>query len=518
MAQLNSSALSALNAAVGGRSDPASGRVSNTPAEQKGFAEMMAGAIQNQSKNLQAQGVAGRSQVGADAKAANINQTTGSVADQSGIPATGQTTPQQMASALQQRISSLQEKISALSNQNPPLSDKAQAALSTLTQQLAALKSQLKKGGGSSTLDGNSLSMWLAQLDKVQTLLQQGDINAASWTGQLQAMVQHLTQMNQQTDVAEARVGQTSAGGRSAHSALASDAQQTSRGGPTTKDVSGTLSQGMDPAQKDNLNKNNPGGINHRIDNQTQFQNNPTVSGERAIAALVSGQMQSLSGVIGSALSAQTINVGSTLNSLPKGMPKSDLTMQSADSSGNNAAGTFNLSTSGFGAVANTTPVVTLPGTLALNQPRMAADLGQNIQLMVGKNISRATLDVNPAHLGPMKITIDQQNNQTTIQIMASHHLAKDMLDQNMPRLHEWLQDAGLGNTQVTVMSGGHEGSNNQAMNQGGSQGFGDSAGAHGASTAQCPVVVEEQDATGQGASENKTQAVTARWRLDTFA
>ncbi|MBD3816776.1 MAG: flagellar hook-length control protein FliK [Halothiobacillus sp.] len=491
MAQLNSPALSALNAAVGGRSDPASGSVSNTPAEQKGFAEMMAGAIQNQSKNLQAQGVAGRSQVAADAKAANINQTTGSVADQSGIPATGQTTPQQMASALQQRISSLQEKIDALSNQNPPLSDKVQAALSTLAQQLAALKSQLEKGGGSATLDGNSLSMWLAQLDKLQTLLQQGDINAASWTGQLQAMVQHLTQTIQQKHLAEGRAGQSVSDIRSSHSAGGRAVQQD---GAVKEPSAAIVQQAMDPSKKDN----------HAVDNQGQFQNNPTVSGGRNATAAFSGQMQSLSGAVGSALS--------------KGMPKSDLTLQLADSSANNAPGTFNLSTSGFGAAANTTPVVTLSGTLALNQPRMAADLGQNIQFMVGKNISRATLDVNPAHLGPMKITIDQQNNQTTIQIMASHHLAKDMLDQNMPRLREWLQDAGLGNAQVTVMSGGQDGSNNQALNQGSSQGFGDSAGAHGASTANRSAVVEEQDATGSVASEDKTQAVTARWRLDTFA
>lgn len=505
MAQLNSSALSALNAAVGGRSDPASGSVSNTPAEQKGFAEMMAGAIQNQSKNAQAQGVAGRSQVAADAKAANINQTTGSVADQSGIPATGQTTPQQMASALQQRISSLQEKIDALSNQNPPLSDKAQAALSTLAQQLAALKSQLEKGGGSATLDGNSLSMWLAQLDKLQTLLQQGDINAASWTGQLQAMVQHLTQTIQQTHLAEARVGQSVSDMRSSHSVGGRAVQQD---GAVKEPSAASVQQAMDPSKKDN----------HAVDNQGQFQNNPTVSGGRNTVAVISGQMQSLSGAVGSALSAQTINAGSISSALSKGMPKSDLTLQLADSSGNNAPGSFNLSTSGFGAAANTTPVVTLPGTLALNQPRMAADLGQNIQFMVGKNISRATLDVNPAHLGPMKITIDQQNNQTTIQIMASHHLAKDMLDQNMPRLREWLQDAGLGNAQVTVMSGGQDGSNNQALNQGGSQGFSDSAGAHGASTTHRSAVVEEQDATGSVASEDKTQAVTARWRLDTFA
>ncbi|OZB80421.1 MAG: hypothetical protein B7X28_06750, partial [Halothiobacillus sp. 13-55-253] len=189
MAQLNSPALSALNAAIGGRSDPASGNVANAPGEQKGFAEMMAGAIQNQSKNAQGQGVAGRSQVAADSKAAIINQAVGSGSGQSDVQTVDQSSAQQMRLTLQQQITSLQEKIQALSTQNAPLSDKAQAALSTLTQQLASLKSQLEKGGGSTALDASGLSKWMAQLDKVQTLLQHGDVNAASWTGQLQAMV-----------------------------------------------------------------------------------------------------------------------------------------------------------------------------------------------------------------------------------------------------------------------------------------------------------------------------------------
>lgn len=504
MAQLNSPALSALNAAIGGRSDPASGNVANAPGEQKGFAEMMAGAIQNQSKNAQGQGVAGRSQVAADSKAAIINQAIGSSAGQSDVQTVDQSSAQQMRLTLQQQITSLQEKIQALSTQNPPLSDKAQAALSTLTQQLASLKSQLEKGGGSTALDGSSLSKWMAQLDKVQTLLQQGDVNAASWTGQLQAMVQHLAQTIQQTHVAAGRAGQTVADMRSSHSVGGRDGQQAG----AIKEPSAANAQAMDSSKKDN----------HTVNNQGQFQNNPIVSGAGNTAAVISGQMQSLSGAIDSALAAQTVNAASTLSSLSKGAPKADLVMQLVDPPGDNAPGAFNLSASGFGAAANTNPIVALPGALALSQPRLAADLGQNIQFMVGKNISRATLDVNPAHLGPMKITIDQQNNQTNIQIMASHHLAKDMLDQNMPRLREWLQEAGLGNAQITVTSSGQDGSGNQGMNQGGEQNFGASNGRHGASTNDSLAHAAQPDVMHSGVSGNQAQTVNGRLRLDTFA
>ncbi|WP_290676998.1 flagellar hook-length control protein FliK [Halothiobacillus sp. 15-55-196] len=405
---------------------------------------------------------------------------------------------------MQQRISSLQKKIDALSNQNPPLSDKAQAALSTLAQQLAALKSQLEKGDGSAALDGNSLSMWLAQLDKLQTLLQQGDINAASWTGQLQAMVQHLTQTIQQTHLAEGRAGQSVANMRSSHLIGGRDVQQDG----AIKEPSAANAQAMDSSKKDN----------HTVNNQGQFQNNPIVSGGGNTAAGISGHMQGLSGAIGSALATQTVNPASTLSPLSKGAPKTDLVMQLVDRPGDNAPGAFNLSASGFGAAANTNPIVALPGALALNQPRLAADLGQNIQFMVGKNILRATLDVNPAHLGPMKITIDQQNNQTNIQIMASHHLAKDMLDQNMPRLREWLQDVGLGNAQITVTSSGQDGSGNQGMYQGGQENFGEAAGGHGASTSDSLAQAKQPDLTHSGVSGNQVQAVNGRLRLDTFA
>lgn len=504
MAELNSTALSALNAAVGARSEPVAGSAPNTSSENKGFAEMMAGAIQNQNKTAASQGIAARSQVAGDAKAAIVNQAQGSGAGQSRIQSAGQAGSQQMISTLQQQISSLQEKIQALNSQYPPLSDQAQAALSTLTQQLTSLKTQLEKGGGSTTLDGISLSKWMMQLDKVKTLLQQGDTNAASWTGQLQAMVQHLTDISQQTDGVEGRASQRLS---SSHSVVVSDARQTTPAEPTVKETATTLTQGVVSGTKNNQS----------ADNQTQFQNNQTASSGRNTAVLVSGQMQNLFGALGSALTSQTVNANSTVNSFSKGAPKPDLVMQLTDPTGDHAPGAFNLSTAGFGAAANTNPVVALPGALALNQPRMAADLGQNIQFMVGKNISRATLDVNPAHLGPMKITIDQQNNQTNIQIMASHHLAKDMLDQNMPRLREWLQDAGLGNALVTVTSSGQDGAGNQAMNQSGAQGF-NSPNGRGASSAEGDAPSIALDGANAGDADNPAKVVSARWQLDTFA
>lgn len=513
MAQLNSPALSALNATIGGRSEAASSTTSNTPGEKGGFAEMMAGAIQNQ--NSATQGTAVRAQAAVESKATVMGQASSSAVEQSVNQSAEVSGQQQVMSTLQQQIDSLQEKIQTLTNQNPPLSDSALTALNTLTQQLASLKSRLTTGDGSASLDVSGLSKWMAQLNKLKTLLQQGDGHASDWAAQLQAvsqnLAQNLAQMSGQTDVAQVSIEQSPASARSARSASSqsaavSDAKQAM----TTESAKGgasTPSQDATSAKVDNQSANN----------QAQSQNNLIFSSDRNTANSISAQVQHLSGAIGAAVSAQTVNANSTLVSNSKGNSKSDMVMQLTDPSSDKSAGTFNLSAAGFGASANSSSAVGLPSALELNQPRVAADLGQNIQYMVGKNISRATLDVNPAHLGPMKITIDQQNNQTNIQIMASHHLTKDVLDQNMPRLREWLQDAGLGNAQVTVTSGGQDSANNQAMNQGGSQGFHSPTGGQAASVSGSGSVATQAD-SGQSGAENQVQITNARWRLDTFA
>lgn len=539
MAQLSSSAL---NPSISGRSDAMSSSAPNAPAEQKGFAEMMAGAIQNQRAPRKESGQDSGNdsgndpgnEFGKDSGKPSANALGASSRAQAGAAAVGepsqpqsagQTSAQKMALALNKQINVVQEKIQALTQQNPPLSDKAQTLLNTLTKQLSELKQQLEKAGGSAMLDGHSLAEWLAKIDELKNILQQGDVDTSRWTGQLQAMVQQLSFNNEAVKLPEERLGQNLTSTQPKHAVVVGNAPQTTGDGQGVKEDSAVLTpQAAGTTKTDNVKTETV------ANNNNSLQNNSINSGERSASVIVPGQIQRLSGAIGSALSVQAANSGSTVTSLAKGIPTSDLVLQLADPAGNkapnstpndptnNALGVFNLSASGFGAAANTPPLVVLPGTLALNQPRMTADLGQNIQFMMGKAISRATLEVNPAHLGPMKILIDQKNNQTTIQIMASHHLAKDMLDQNMPRLREWLQDAGLGNAQVTVTSGGQEGSSNQAMNQGGSQGFGASAGGQGEANAGSAVHSVQAVAAGQVAAENKIQNVSARLRLDTFA
>jgi flagellar hook-length control protein FliK len=151
-----------------------------------------------------------------------------------------------------------------------------------------------------------------------------------------------------------------------------------------------------------------------------------------------------------------------------------------------------------------------LPSVLDLNQPKLADNMGQQIQWMMGKNISRATLELNPAQLGPLKITIDMQQNQTNIQVLAAHHLTRDMLEQSLPRLREFLQDAGLTNVQFSI-------GQDSAQGQGASQGQTANSGGQSSSGA-APGGVGPVGAGHEPASAGATTLSTTTWRLDTFA
>ncbi len=83
--------------------------------------------------------------------------------------------------------------------------------------------------------------------------------------------------------------------------------------------------------------------------------------------------------------------------------------------------------------------------------PQMPAQLGQQIQWMVGKGVSKASIELRPADLGPLKIAIETQGDETRIALTATNATAQGLLEQQLPRLKEWLQEAGLANSEVEV-------------------------------------------------------------------
>lgn len=95
-----------------------------------------------------------------------------------------------------------------------------------------------------------------------------------------------------------------------------------------------------------------------------------------------------------------------------------------------------------------------LPATavaVPLGQAGWDQALGEQVQWMVGNRLQGAEIRLNPAHLGPMEVRIQMQNDQANISFTAQHGVAREALEAAIPRLREMLGESGLQLNQVTV-------------------------------------------------------------------
>ena len=111
----------------------------------------------------------------------------------------------------------------------------------------------------------------------------------------------------------------------------------------------------------------------------------------------------------------------------------------------------------GFGPQAVTSPQAqapVLPATavaVPLGQAGWDRALGEQVQWMVGNRLQGAEIRLNPAHLGPMEVRIQMQNDQANITFTAQHGVAREALEAAIPRLREMLGESGLQLNNVTV-------------------------------------------------------------------
>ncbi|KTG17342.1 MULTISPECIES: flagellar hook-length control protein FliK [unclassified Guyparkeria] len=142
--------------------------------------------------------------------------------------------------------------------------------------------------------------------------------------------------------------------------------------------------------------------------------------------------------------------------------------------------------------------------------PQMPAQLGQQIQWMVGKGVSRANIELRPADLGPLKISIETQGDETRIALTATNATTQGLLEQQLPRLKEWLQESGLAQSEVDV-SLADEGDFGQQLADTDGEESGDQSGLTGDGEAL---------ASAGGAAEDAETAewVDAQGVLDLFA
>ena len=117
-----------------------------------------------------------------------------------------------------------------------------------------------------------------------------------------------------------------------------------------------------------------------------------------------------------------------------------------------------------------------------------AGQLNERINLMLRQNIQVAEIRLDPAELGQMQIRVNLQQEQASVQFIVQQQHAKELLEQQMPRLRDMLQQQGiqLGEGQVQQQR--------QGDNQAGSRRDGHAGNGHAGNE----QTIEEQATTVQ--------------------
>lgn len=76
--------------------------------------------------------------------------------------------------------------------------------------------------------------------------------------------------------------------------------------------------------------------------------------------------------------------------------------------------------------------------------PQFSEELSQQVRVFVNNGLQEARLQLTPADLGKVQITINMEGDHARVVFVAETAVARDLLDQSMPRLREMLQQSGI--------------------------------------------------------------------------
>lgn len=95
----------------------------------------------------------------------------------------------------------------------------------------------------------------------------------------------------------------------------------------------------------------------------------------------------------------------------------------------------------------------------APDSPEFADEVLARVRMIQGRNGTEARLNLHPAELGRLQIAITSEGEATRVAFVVENAQAKEALEQAMPRLREFLQQAGLQLTDSSVaQQGGRDG------------------------------------------------------------
>lgn len=96
----------------------------------------------------------------------------------------------------------------------------------------------------------------------------------------------------------------------------------------------------------------------------------------------------------------------------------------------------------------------------SLDDPRWPQALGQHMVRLGGQGNGTAELDLNPPHLGPLKVVLNIVNDQAQAQFVSPHPAVRAAVEAALPQLRTALAESGIHLGQSSV---GAEGSGGQA-------------------------------------------------------
>ena len=135
---------------------------------------------------------------------------------------------------------------------------------------------------------------------------------------------------------------------------------------------------------------------------------------------------------------------------------------------------------------------------LNLIQPEASVHLKEQMMLMVRDKVQTAEIRLDPAELGSMQIKISMQQDQMSVQFVVQNGQTRDLMEQQMPRLRDLLQQQGIELSQGSVQqdsSHGQQASEGSGQGQQGRQGGTDQGDStdEGFSATQIQVAVSDR-------------------------
>lgn len=105
--------------------------------------------------------------------------------------------------------------------------------------------------------------------------------------------------------------------------------------------------------------------------------------------------------------------------------------------------------------------------TETFGKPDWNQAMGKQVVWMASQNIRSAEIRLNPAHLGPIEVRIDMEDDQVSLAFSSRHAVVREAVEHAVPRLREMFAESGLNlaDTEVSQQSFAEQRSHESAEN-----------------------------------------------------